>query len=115
MYVYIYIKCKIYFANAIKKKLHQNAPCYTWTHFYANGIFEQKATVPLFLPPLSVCRQKEKNANFVLPPSRFLFFSFCCHRRPEFIATFVFSRPPLTSSSHRPALPFDGCCHVKMV
>lgn len=60
----------------LQKKLHQNAPCYTWTHFYANDIFEQKATVPLFLPPLSVCRQKEKNANFVLPPSRFLFFFF---------------------------------------
>lgn len=53
---------------------------------------------------LSADKRKRMPILFCLPRG-FLFFSFCCHRRPEFIATFVFSHPPLTPPSHRPTFP----------
>lgn len=85
-------------------------------HIFMQMIFlSRRPLSPSFcLRCLSADKRKRMPILFCLPRG-FFFFSFCCHRRPEFIATFVFSRPPLTPSSHRPALPFDGCCRVKMV
>lgn len=71
-------------------------------YFWAEG------QCPPFLCLRCLYADKSKRIpiSFWLPTG--FFFPFSCHCRPEFIATFVFPRPPFTSSFHRPALPWSG-------
>lgn len=80
-------------------------------HIFMQMIFLSRRPMSPFLCLRCLYADKSKRMPILFWLPRGFFFPFSCHCRPEFIATFVFTRPPFTSSFHRPALPLDCCCH----